>query len=246
VAVWRTELLRTVLAIYKRELASTFNSALAYIVVPVFLALVGVFALVLNDVFDAGVASMRVVFFWQAMFLLLLVPAVTMRLFAEESRSGSLELLVTLPIDEGQLVLGKYLAALTLIGIALGLTFTYPLAMSMYGELDWGPVVGGYLGLFGLAAAYAAIGTAASSLTNNQIIAFVLAAGACLVPYVMGFFLSQVPSSILPLVQYLSFDSHFSNVSRGVLDTRDLVFYVTVVALFLHVAVFSLERRRLS
>ena len=156
--------MRTVLAIYKRELASYFNSALAYIIVPVFLLLVGLFSLYLNDLFDAGLATLRTVFFWEAMFFLLLIPAVTMRLFAEEKRTGSLELLVTLPITESQLVLGKYFAALTLILIAVTLTLSYPLTLATLGDLDWGPVLGGYLGLALMAAAYTAIGTAASSV----------------------------------------------------------------------------------
>ena len=236
----------TVLAIYRRELQSYFNTPLAYIVVPVFLLLVGLFSLFLNDIFDAGLATMRTVFFWCAMWFLLLVPALTMRLFAEEKRTGSLELLVTLPVTEGQLVLGKYLAALTLILIALGLTITYPLTLASLGDLDWGPVIGGYLGLTLMAAAYTAIGTAASSFTSNQIVAFLVASVVCVVPYVLGFFLHAVPAGMLPLVQYISFDYHFNGLARGVVDSRNLVFYVSTIALFLHIAVFSLEQRRLS
>ena len=236
----------TILAIYRRELQSSFNTPLAYIVIPVFLLMVGLFSLFLNDIFDAGLATMRTVFFWSAMWLLLLVPAVTMRLFAEEKRTGSLELLVTLPVNEGQLVLGKYLAALTLILISLALTVTYPLTLASLGDLDWGPVMGGYLGLALMAAAYTAIGTAASSFTSNQIVAFLIAAVVCVVPYVIGFFLHQVPAGLLPLVQYVSFDYHFNGLARGVVDTRNVVFYVSVVALFLHIATFSLQQRRLS
>lgn len=239
--------MRTILAIYRRELASSFNSPLAYIVVPVYLVLVGLFGLYLNDIFDTGFATMRVVFFWSALLLLLLVPAVTMRLFAEEKRTGSLELLVTMPVSEGQVVAGKYLSALTLILVALGLTAVYPLVLSSLANgMDWGPVMGGYLGLFLLAAAYTAIGTATSSLTSNQIIAFLLAVMFCAIPYVVGFFLTAVPAGMLPLVQYLSFDYHFTSLARGVVDTRNIVFNLSVAALFLHVAVFSLEQRRLS
>lgn len=238
--------MRTVLAIYRRELFSYFDSALAYIAVPVFLLLLGVFSLSFNDIFETGLATARVVFFWCAMLLALLIPAVTMRLFAEERRSGSLELLATLPVTEGQMVLGKYLAALTLILVALGLTLSYPISLGRLGELDWGTVAASYLGLGLLAAAYTAIGTAASSITTNQIVAFLLSMVVCLVPYVTGFFLHQVPADLLPLVQYLSFDYHFNGMLRGVIDTRDLVFYFGVVALSLHIAVFSLEQRRLA
>ncbi|MCB9760162.1 MAG: ABC transporter permease subunit [Alphaproteobacteria bacterium] len=238
--------MRTIWAIFRREFAGYFDSALAYIVIPVFLLLVGVFSLWFNDIFATGLATMRVVHFWSAMFLVLLIPAVTMRLFAEEHRTGSLELLATLPVTERQLVLGKYSAAVALILVALGLTLPYAITLSRLGELDWGPVIGGYLGLALLAAAYTAIGTAASTVTSNQIVAFLLAMAICMVPYVTGFFLHRVPGDLLPLVQYLSFDYHFNGMARGVIDSRSLVFYATVDALALHVAVFALEQRRLS
>ena len=238
--------MRNVLAIFRREFASYFDSPLAYIVVPAFLVLVGGFSLFFQDIYAAGVATMRTVFFWSAVFYLLLIPAVTMRLFAEERRTGSLELLVTLPITEAELVLGKYLAALALMAVALGLTIGYPISLDLLGDLDWGPVAGGYLGMFLLGASFAAIGTAASSLTSNQVVAFLMALVMCLVPFATGFALGRVPAALLPLVQYLSFDYHFNNLSRGVIDSRNLIFYGSVVAMFLHVAVFSLERRRLT
>ncbi len=238
--------MRVVLAIWQRELGSAFNGPLAAIAAPIFLLLVGVFSLWFNDIFATGLATMRVVFFWCAMFLSLLAPAVTMRLFAEERRTGSLELLMTLPVTEGQAVVGKYLAALSVVAIALALTASYPVTLARLGDLDWGPVIGGYLGLLLMAAAYTAIGTAASAATANQIAAFLVAMVLCLLPYAMGFFLSAVPVALLPLVQYLSFDHHFGGLSRGVIDTRDVVFYLSVTALALHVAVFLLQRRRLT
>ena len=128
--------MRNVLAIFRREFASYFDSPLAYIVIPAFLMLVGGFSLFFQDLIGGGVATMRPVFFWSAVFYLLLIPAVTMRLFAEENRTGSIELLVTMPISEGQMVLGKYLAALALMTLALGLTITYPLTLSSLGDLD--------------------------------------------------------------------------------------------------------------
>lgn len=238
--------MRNVLAIFRREFASYFDSPLAYIVVPAFLFLVGGFSLYFQDIYAAGVATMRTVFFWSAVFYLLLIPAVTMRLFAEERRTGSLELLVTLPITEAELVLGKYLAALALMATALALTIGYPISLDLLGDLDWGPVAGGYLGMFLLGASFAAIGTASSSLTSNQVVAFLLALVMCLIPFATGFALGRVPAGLLPVVQYLSFDYHFNNLSRGVIDSRNLIFYGSVVAMFLHVAVFSLERRRLT
>ncbi len=237
--------MRNVLAIYRRELASYFDSPLAYIVVPAFLGLVGGFSLWFSDILAAGVATMRTVFFWSAVSYLLLIPAVTMRLFSEEKRTGSLEMLVTLPVTEGEMVTGKYLAALTLMVGALALTLTYPLTLASLGDLDWGPVIGGYLGLLLLGAAFCAIGTAASAVSSNQIVAFLGALLLCILHFATGFALARVPAAILPVVQHLSFDYHFDSLARGVVDSRNLVFYGSVVALFLHLAVFALQRRRL-
>jgi len=238
--------MQAVLAIYKRELSSYFNSSLAAIVVPVFLMLVGIFSLYFHDLFATGIASMRRVFFWSAMCLALLIPALTMRSFAEERRTGSLELLLTLPINEGHAVLGKFMASLTLVLIAITLTACYPLTLASLSEMDWGPVIGGYVGLALMGAAYCAIGVAASSLTSNQVVAFLLAMVLCMVPYAMGFFLQAISGSLLPIAQHLSFQTHFNSLARGVIDTRSLAFYASVVLVALHAAVFSLEQRRLS
>jgi ABC-2 type transport system permease protein len=255
-----------VLAIARRELGAYFDSPLAYFVVPVYVVLVGGFALWFDDIFAAGTVALRGVFFWAAIFLVLLVPAITMRLFAEERRTGSLEILVTLPITEGELVLGKYLAAMSLVAVAVGTTLPYAFTMAWLGTpsiaaedapprlvrlftdtgLDYGPALCGYFGLLLLGSALAAIGTAASSLTSNQIVAFLLALVVSMFPYATGFFLERVPQDLLPLVQYLSFETHFNNLARGVIDSRNLIFWGSVAALSLHVAVFSLERRRLS
>lgn len=239
-------MLTHVRAIYRRELSSYFDSPLAYIVVPVFLTLVGGFSLFFQDLLGGGIATMRPVFFWSSIFMLLLTPAVTMRLFAEEHRTGSIELLVTLPVSESAIVLGKFLAAFTLVSVAIVLTLTYPLTLAMLSNIDMGPVFGGYIGLFALGAAFTAIGTAASVGTRNQIIAFLVALGISTLPFASGFALSQVPAGLLPMVQFLSFETHFNNLSRGVIDSRDLLFYASIVGLFLHIAVFGLERRRLS
>jgi ABC-2 type transport system permease protein len=238
--------MRKIGAICAREFWSYFDSPLAYIVVPVFLVLVGSFSLFFQDVFDAGVASMRTVFFWSAVFFLLFIPAVTMRLFAEERRTGSIELLVTLPVTETEVVLGKFLAALGLLAVGVLLTLPYPVTLSMAGDLDWGPVAGGYVGLLLLGASFTAIGTAASCFTSNQVIAFLVAVLVSLLPFATGFALQAVPAKILPLVQYLSFDYHFNNLARGVIDTRNLVFYASIIAVALQLAVHGLERRRLA
>jgi ABC-2 type transport system permease protein len=237
--------MNNIVTIFRREFASYFDTWQIYAIIPVYLGLTGFFSLYLNDVLSAGVATMRTVFFWSATFFVLLIPVVTMRLFAEERNTGSIELLVTLPITEAEMVLGKFLAALSLMTIALGLTITYPITLASLGNLDLGPVLGGYLGLFLLGAAFTAIGTATSSLTRNQLVAFLMALVCCLVPFATGYALSRVPTELLPVVQYLSFEYHFNNLSRGVIDSRNIIYYLTVVAFFLHLAVFSLEHRRL-
>lgn len=239
-------MLTHVAAIFKRELSSYFDSPRAYIVIPVFLVLVGGFSLYFQDLLGGGLATMRPVFFWSSVFMLLLIPAVTMRLFSEEHRLGSIELLVTLPVSEPAIVLGKFLAAFALVAVAIAMTMTYPITLMVLSDVDLGPIVGGYIGLLGLGAAFTAIGTATSVGTRNQIVAFLLALGICTLPFASGFALGQVPAAILPLVQFLSFETHFNNLARGVIDSRDLIFYGSIVALFLHIAVFGLERRRLK
>ena len=239
-------MLTHVAAIFKRELSSYFDSPLAYIVIPVFLVLVGGFSLYFQDLLSGGLATMRPVFFWSSVFMLLLIPAVTMRLFSEEHRLGSIELLVTLPVSEPAIVLGKFLAAFALVAVAIAMTLTYPITLMVLSDVDLGPILGGYIGLLGLGAAFTAIGTATSVGTRNQIVAFLLALGLCTLPFASGFALGQVPAAILPLVQFLSFETHFNNLARGVIDSRDLIFYGSIVALFLHIAVFGLERRRLK
>ena len=167
-------MLTHVAAIFRRELSSYFDSPLAYIVIPVFLVLVGGFSLYFQDLLGGGLATMRPVFFWASVFMLLLIPAITMRLFSEEHRLGSIELLVTLPVGEQAIVLGKFLAAFTLVAVAIAMTLTYPITLMFLSDVDLGPIFGGYVGLLGLGAAFTAIGTATSVGTRNQIVAFLI------------------------------------------------------------------------
>ncbi len=256
--------MRNVLAIARRELGAYFDSALAYVIVPIYVVLVGGFALWFDDVFASGVVSLRSVFFWSALFLVLLVPAITMRLFAEEYRTGSIELLSTFPITEGELVLGKWLAAVALVGVGIACTWTYAATLAVLGVpevgsganalvrlvnesgLDPGEVACGYLGLLLLGGAIAGIGTAASALTSSQIVAFLAALLTSLFPFALGSFLDRVPTALVPLAQYLALTTHFSNLARGVIDLRDVAYCASVAALGLHVAVYALQRRRLS
>ena len=232
--------------IFIRELRAYFDGVLALLIIPIFLGMVGVFSLFFQDVFAAGFIDLRSVFFWMALFFLLLIPALTMRSFAEEKRTGTIEMLATLPISEEQLVIGKFLSALMVVGMALLLSLTYPLSLARLGDLDWGVVLGGYLGLFFMGAALTAIGIAMSASTKSQVIAFLAALTIGLLPFATGYALGRVPVDILPVVQYLTFEYHFSTLAKGIIDTRSLIFYGSIVAVFLHFAVFQLEQRRLS
>ncbi len=258
--------MKTTLAIMRRELGAAFDQPFAYFLVPIYGLLVGGFSLWFDDVFAAGTASMRGVFFWAGFFLLVLVPALTMRVFAEEKRSGTLEILATLPISEAELVLGKFFAAFALVGLLVASTLGYPLMLAwlstpatlgegaapallrMFSEcgLDWGPVLGGYMGLLLLGSALTAIGLASSASTSNPIIAFLVALALTTFPFVLGLFLDRVPTPLLPLLQYGSFSYHFDSLARGVIDLRDLVFWGGLTGLGLHTAVWLLERRRLG
>ena len=234
------------MAIFEKEWSSYMNGSLFYVVVPAFLLMVGFFSLYFQDMFAVGVVSMRSVFFWCALSYLLLIPAITMRSFSQEFQSGSFELMATMPIRDEELVFGKFLSAVSLLFVTLLLTFTYPLTLSWLGDLDWGVVLGGYVGLFLLGTSFVAIGLAASASTNNQINAFLFALILSLIPFLIGYTLSRVPEEWLPFVQYISFEYHFNNLARGVIDSRNIVYYGSVIALALHITLFQIARRRLQ
>ncbi len=211
-----------------------------------FVVLAGIFNLWFDDVLLSGTVNMRRPFRWFAACFVFLIPAITMRLVAEEFRSGSIQIVGTLPVTPGELLIGKWLSAVALVAAALMLTLPYPLMLDHLGELDWGPVLVGYLGLLLAGAAFAAIGTMTSTLTDNQVIAFLLAAFACLIPSVTGYALALVPTAWVGLVEYVTFEYHFANLARGVVDTRSLVFFVTVCLGALRLGVAVLEHRRLA
>jgi len=257
--------MQNVLAIVRREVSAYVDAPMAWFAIPVYVALVGGFALWFDDPFLAGVATARGVQAWAGLFLVLLAPAVTMRLFAEERRTGSLELLATLPVRDEELVLGKFLAALTLLLVAVGTTLPMVgmlawlgtpetageaaprLLRALTGEgMDMGPVVTGTVGLGLLAGALAAIGTACSAWTNNQVVAFLVALLLGVFPWAAGFFVDRIPGGLQGLVAVLAFQPHVENLQRGVIDTRDFVYWGGCMGLALHAAVYSLERQRLS
>ena len=232
------------LAIAKREIRSYFNSPVAYIVATVYLLFSGY--LFFNTLFIEKQAEMRGYFGLTPLLFTFIIPAITMRLIAEEKGSGTLELLITNPVRDWEVVVGKFLAAMVLIGTVIGLTLAYAISVSAIGPVDKGPTYGGYIGLLLMGGAFAAIGVMASSFTRNQIVAFLLALGISLALFLFGKITQIVPEKLQPIVAYLSIDSHFESISRGVIDWRDVLYYFSVMAVGLVVATVSLESRKWS
>jgi ABC-2 type transport system permease protein len=226
----------------QKELRSFFNSPVAYIVLSIFIFITGFFFT--SSLFLMGQASMRPLFSLVPVVFLFFVPAITMRLLAEEKRSGSIELLVTLPTRDWEIVIGKFLAAWILILSALALTLIFTFTVAMLGDLDGGETTAGYLGLVLMGGAFAAIGTWSSSLTRNQIIAFIIALALIAALSMIDDLLPVLPLSLAPVLQFLSVSYHFENISRGVLDTRDLLFYFSLIFFMLFLAHNTLESRK--
>jgi ABC-2 type transport system permease protein len=234
--------MRTTLVIWRREFTAYFNSPVAYFVITVFLALVGIMFFI--PFFAQDRVSMREFFGLVPFLFVFFAPAITMRLIAEERRSGTLEMLITLPVRDAEVVLGKFLAALTLLAVALALTLPYAFTIARFGDLDFGPVIGGYVGLLLLGAAFLSVGLAASAFTENQIVAFVLALFASMLLLMLDRFSVFLPGGLAGVFGYLSFSEHFRNAARGVLDSRDVVFFLSFTLLGLFLAFRSLESRR--
>lgn len=234
--------LSNILPIFRRELRSYFNSPVAYVVIVVFLAILGWFFT--SNLFLMNVASLRVVFELVPLIFLFFVPAVTMRLLAEEKKSGTLELLTTKPVRDIEIVLGKFLAAWTLLASALAPTFLYLITIMFLGKVDIGPIISGYLGLFLMGGVYIGIGLLASSLTENQIIAFIISFLMVFILFILDKILMYVPDAFASTLEFMSMDYHFSNIVRGVIDTRNLIYFGSLLGFSLFLATVSLERRK--
>jgi ABC-2 type transport system permease protein len=228
--------------IFKKELRSYFNSAVAYVVIVVFLAIVG--WMYTSSMFLINVASLRMMFELIPLVFLFVVPAITMRLLAEEKKAGTIELLTTKPLHDWEIVAGKFLAAWALVGIALIPTLIYYITIVFLGDIDNGPVIGGYLGLLLMAGVYVAVGLLASSFTENQIVAFIVGLLMMFAFFMMDKVLIFVPDFMTSIVEYLGIDFHFSNIARGVIDSRDVVYFGSVLGFTLYLSVISLEKRK--
>ncbi len=247
--------------IYKKEMRLYFTSPIAWVILTICLFIAGYFFYSIFAFFtlasmqsamnpamarDLNVTDsvLRPLFSNISVILLLLMPLVTMRLFAEERRSGTIELLLTYPVRDGAVLIGKYLAGLTLYAIMLALTLFYPLLVAYFARVEWGPLATGYLGLLLMGATFLGVGIFASSLTENQIVASIITFGVLLIFWVIGWSSDYLGGTWGRVLSHLSLIEHFDSFAKGVLDTRDVLYYVdfTIVALFLTLR--SLEARR--
>ena len=234
-------------AIFRRELGSYFATPVAYVFIVIFLVLMGTFTFYLGGFYEQGQADLRAFFNFHPWLYLFLVPAISMRLWAEERKSGSVELLMTLPITPWQAVLGKYLAAWAFTGIALALTFPIWITVNYLGDPDNGAIVAAYIGSLLMAGGFLAIGSCVSAFTRNQVIAFVISIVVCFgfllsgFPMVLDVFRGWAPQVIVDAIASLSFLTHFSNISRGVIDFRDLVYFSLLIGTFLYANTIVLQ-----
>ena len=234
------------LAVARKEFKTFFQSPIAYIVIGVFLLVLGWFYF--SPLFLGGTASLRSFFGLAPILFMVFAPAVTMRLLAEERKSGTLELLLSMPIKDWEVVIGKFTAALAMVAVALLWTLPYPISVSSLTvkgvSFDWGPVLGGYFGLLLLASSFLALGLWASALSRNQIVGFIIGLLLCFSFYFVDKFAFFLPSSLGEVLQFLSVDYHFENIARGVFDTRDILYYLSLTAAGLMLTTRSLSAAR--
>lgn len=238
--------MKLIWAITRREVNSCFNSPVAYIVLGVFLLMSGY--LFFSTLFVGGFASMRGFFSIAPALFVVFGPALSMRLIAEERKSGTIEQLLTLPIHDAQVVIGKWLAALFVVIVGLLFSLPYVISVALLSapgtSIDFGTVLCGYIGVTLLAGSFLAIGMLASSLTRNQIIAFIMGLLLCFFFYFIDKFAFLLPASLANILEFLSVDYHFANIARGVIDSRDLVFYFSIIFFGLALTLLTLRRER--
>ena len=241
---------KPVLNVMRRELAGYFSTPVAWVFIVIFLVMAGVFTFYIGSFYDRGIADLDPFFNFHPWLYLFLVPAIAMRLWAEERRSGSIELLLTLPLTTGQAVLGKFLAAWLFVGLALLLTFPVWLTVNYLGQPDNGVIVSAYIGSWLMAGGFLAIGSCMSALTRNQVVAFILSVVVCFgfllsgLPMVMNLFTGWAPQALLDAIADFSFLAHFAAISKGVIDLRDLVYFGLVITFWLLANAVVLEIRK--
>jgi ABC-2 type transport system permease protein len=236
--------------IFNRELASYFTTPLAYVFVVIFLVLAGVLTFFVGDFFERGQADLQPFFTFHPWLYLVLVPALAMRLWAEERKTGTIELLMTLPVTMGEAVIAKFLAAWAFTAIALLLTFPMWITVNFLGKPDNGVILASYIGSLLMAGGYLAIGACISAVTKNQVIAFVVTLMLCLVfilagfPMVMDFISGWAPQAVVDAVRSFSFLTHFSSITKGVIDVRDFLFFGSLIAMCLFANAILLDLKK--
>jgi ABC-2 type transport system permease protein len=236
----------------RRELASYFATPVAYVFIVIFLVLAGAFTFYLGGFYERGQADLEPFFSFHPWLYLFLIPAISMRLWAEERKSGSIELLLTLPITMVQAVLGKFLAAWAFAGIALALTFPIWITVNYLGSPDNGAIVAGYLGSMLMAGSFLAVGSCFSAATRNQVIAFILTVVVCFglllagFPLVLDFFRVwlQFPQVLLDAIASMSFLTHFTSIGKGVIDLRDLVYFALMIGFWLYATAVVIDLKK--
>lgn len=233
--------MRQVLPIFKKEFRSYFVSPIAYIVISIFLVVMGWFFF--STFFLFNQASLRTFFGLLPIMFAFVIPAVTMRLVSEELNVGTYEILLTMPVSFKEVVLGKFLAAVAFVAAMLIPTLAYPVIVSFLGDLDWGPVMGGYLGALLLGASFAAVGLFASSVTRNQIVAFIIGVAICFALVLIDKILFFLPSALLGFFEYVGADTHFENIAKGILDSRDILYFLSLTFVSLYATHLVMEEK---
>jgi ABC-2 type transport system permease protein len=236
--------------VFRRELASYFATPVAYVFIVIFLILAGAMTFYYGEFFERGRADLQPFFSFHPWLYLFLVPAIAMRLWAEERKSGTIELLLTLPITMWQAVVAKFLAAWAFVGIALALTFPIWITVNYLGDPDNGVIVASYIGSLLMAGAFLAIGSCLSAATRNQVVAFILTAVICFLllmagfPLVLGFFQTFLPQGVVDAIAGLSLFSHFQAISKGVVDLRDLVYFALTIVAWLYATAIVIDLKK--
>jgi ABC-2 type transport system permease protein len=227
--------------IFKKEFRTYFVSPIAYIVISIFLIVTGWFFF--STFFLFNQANLRNFFSLLPVVFAFVVPAVTMRLFSEELNVGSYEILLTMPVTYREVVLGKFLASVAFVTAMLLPTLAYPVTITFLGDLDWGPVVGGYVGAVLLGASFSAVGLFASSLTRNQIVAFIVGVAICFALVLIDKILFFLPTPLVGVLEYLGADYHFENISKGILDSRDIIYSLSLIFISLYATHLAMEEK---
>lgn len=245
-----SEILSNVKTIMKREIKGYFESPLAYVFIVIFLLLIGFFTFNVTNFYENGQADLRAFFYWHPWLYLFLIPAAAMRLWSEEMRMKTIELLLTFPVSVGEVICGKFLAAWLFIGICLGLTFPMVLTVAYLGDPDLGAILCAYIGSFLMAGAYLSVGIMTSSFTPSQVISFVLAVVICLFFLLAGFspvidmVSGWAPQWFVEIVTNLSFLTHYNSIQRGVIDFRDILYYFSVIVLMIFANALVIQNRK--